>query len=116
MSEMKREMNWFQYDEGFSIGTSGADVGVITRDEEHAAGARLTMEEEGSFAPFSITCNIYGWMFHTRYFSDEAEANDEFERMKTDLDQILETISGADGADDEALAAEQISEFVENNP
>lgn len=116
MSEMKRDTNWFQYDEGFSIGTSGTDVGVITRDEEHASGARLTLEEEGSFAPFSITCNIYGWMFHTRYFSDEAEANDEFDRMKTDLDAILQTISGEEIEEDEdarTAALEEISEFVE---
>ncbi len=114
---MSRETNWREYDEGFSIGTSGSDVGVIVRDEEHAGGARITLEEDGSFAPFSITCGIYGWMFHTRYFSDEAEANEEFERMKVDLDEILQTIP-ADEDDEDARAAvsEQLSEFVEKYP
>lgn len=114
---MSRETNWREYDEGFSIGTSGSDVGVIVRDEEHAGGARITLEEDGSFAPFSITCGIYGWMFHTRYFSDEAEANEEFERMKVDLDEILQTIPvDEDDEDARAAVSEQLSEFVEKYP
>lgn len=112
---MNGKTNWYEYGEGFSIGTSGSDVGIIVRDEEHALGARITLEEEGSFAPFSITCNIYGWMFHTRYFSDEAEVHDEFDRMKTDLEAILQTISDENSDDENARAAasEEISEFVE---
>lgn len=118
MSEMRKETNWREYDEGFSIGTSGVDVGVIVRDEEHAAGARITLEEDGSFAPFSIACNVYGWMFHTRYFSDEAEAGDEFEQMKVDLNQILQSMPDEADADEDALAAvaEEINEFVEKYP
>lgn len=116
---MRRDTNWREYDEGLSIGTSGPDVGVIVRDEEHGEGARLTLEEDGSFAAFSITCNVYGWMFHTRYFTDEDEANEQFELMKADLDEILETIPAeVDDADDDALAAvaEELNEFVEKYP
>jgi hypothetical protein len=116
---MRRDTNWREYDEGFSIGTSGADVGVIVRDEEHGEGARLTLEEDGSFAAFSITCNVYGWMFHTRYFADEVEAYDQFELMKTDLDEILKTIPPeVDDADEDALAAasEELNDFVEKYP
>ncbi len=115
---MREETNWREFDEGFSIGTSGSDVGVIVRDEEHRNGARITLEDEGSFAPFSITCNIYGWMFHTRYFAGEAEAHREFERMKVDLDEILQSISAEDDADGDALAAvsAELSDFVEKYP
>lgn len=116
---MKRETNWHEYDEGFSIGTSGADVGVIVRDEEHPDGARITLEEDGSFAPFSISCGIYGWMFHTRYFSDETEANAQFDRMKIDLEEILQSIpEDLDAADEEtmALVSEEINSFVEKHP
>lgn len=115
---MREETNWREYDEGFSIGTSGADGGIITRDEEHAGGARITLEEESSFAPFAVACGIYGWMFHTRYFSDKDEANREFERMKIDLDDILQAIPAEEDADEDALAAvsEEISDFVEKYP
>ncbi len=110
--------NWYDFDEGYSIGTSGHDGGLIVRDEEHQSGARMTLEEDGSFAPFSITCGIYGWMFHTRYFSEEAEAAEEFELMKNDLDEILESFSSEDDADEDTLNAisEEISEFVEKYP
>ncbi len=115
---MRRETNWREYDAGFSIGTSGADGGAIVRDDEHAGGARITLEEESSFAPFAITCGIYGWMFHTRYFSDETEADNEFERMKIDLDAILQSIPDQNDADEDALAAvaAEISDFVEKYP
>ncbi|HXG85525.1 MAG TPA: hypothetical protein VNI84_15995 [Pyrinomonadaceae bacterium] len=115
---MRKETNWYEYDDGFSIGTSGADGGIIARDEEHAGGARITLEEESSFAPFSITCGVYGWMFHTRYFTDEAEAAEQFELMKADLDEILQSVSADDEDDEDALAAvsEELSEFVEKYP
>lgn len=116
---MRRDTNWREYDEGFSIGTSGPDVGVIVRDEEHGEGARVTLEEDGSFAAFSITCNVYGWMFHTRYFTDETEAYEQFELMKDDLDEILKSIPAeVDDADDDALAAvaEELNDFVEKYP
>lgn len=118
---MIRETNWRDYDEGFSIGTSGPDVGVIVRDEEHpgGGGARLTLEEDGSFAAFSITCNVYGWMFHTRYFTGEAEAIEHFDLMKADLDEILQSISAEDDdAASVALAAatEALNDFVEKYP
>jgi hypothetical protein len=115
---MIKGTNWYDYDEGYSIGTSGPDGGLIVRDEEHQSGARMTLEEDGSFAPFSITCGIYGWMFHTRYFSEESQAAEEFELMKTDLDEILESFSTGDDADEDALdeISVEISEFVEKYP
>lgn len=116
---MRNETNWYEYDEGYSIGTSGSDGGIIARDEEHDFGARMTLEEEGSSAPFSITCTIYGWMTHTRFFPDEDEAGREFDEMKIDLEKILSIVpADVEDADEEALdeISEEISEFVERFP
>ena len=58
-------MVWVAVENGATIGTLGSEGGVIERDEEHADGARITIEQGGTIAPYSITCGIYGWMFHT---------------------------------------------------
>lgn len=115
---MVTKTNWYDYDDGFSIGTSGADGGIIARDEEHKFGARLTMEEEGSFAPFSITCTIYGWTAHTRFFETETEAEEEFERMKPGLEKILSLLPEDGEPDDETTEAitDDLAEFIEMYP
>ena len=107
--KMSIETNWYDYDAGYSVGTVGADGGAIVRDEEHEAGARITLEEEGNSAPFAVTCGIYGWMLHTRYFSEESEADDEYDQMKNELDGILESIP----AEEENLDEETENEFWE---
>jgi len=116
---MSIETNWYDYDEGYSVGTVGSSGGAIVRDEEHKSGARITLEEESSFAPFAVTCGIYGRMFHTRYFSDESEANDDYVRMKNELDEILESIQAAEEDQDEEVEneiTEKIEMFVEKYP
>ena len=115
---MSIETNWYDYDEGYSIGTVGTNGGAIARDEEHESGARITLEEESSLAPFAVTCGIYGWMFHTRYFSDESESDEEFDRMKEDLNRILELIPAEENLDEafENKIAEEIVRFVEKFP
>jgi len=57
-------------------------------------------------------------MFHTRYFSEEAEAIEEFELMKVDLDEILKSFVTEDEADEDTFNAisGEISEFVEKYP
>ncbi len=116
--KMIDETNWYDFDDGYSIGTSSSDGGLILCDEEHQSGARITLEEDSNFASFSITCGIYGWMFHTRYFSEEAEAIEEFELMKIDLNEILKSFLTEDEADEDTFnaMAEEISEFVEKFP
>ncbi|MAW97055.1 MULTISPECIES: hypothetical protein [unclassified Leeuwenhoekiella] len=59
------EYKWNPFDQGNSIGTIGSEDGKILKDEENSFGARITLEENGSIAPFSITIGIYGLMFHT---------------------------------------------------
>jgi hypothetical protein len=112
-------MNWYPFNSGKSIGERGSERGIIIRDDEHSDGARITLERAGTNAPFSITCGIYGWMFHTRFFGIESEAQDEFETMKSELARIISAIPLA--ADPEIRAKSQvvchlISEFVERFP
>lgn len=85
-------MSWSAFDSGKSIGAIGSESGVILRDDEHSNGARITLERDGSAAPFAITCGIYGWMFHTRFFGDEREAQTEFDLMKAELSKIVAMI------------------------
>ena len=108
---------WYPFDGGQTVGQLGLEGGIILRDEEHMDGARITLERGGR-APFSITCGVYGWMVHTRFFSDESEARTEFESMKVALARILDIIPLVEEADDEKLAAvsDAISNFIERFP
>ncbi len=84
-------------------------------------GARITLESE-ALTPFAITCGVYGWMVHTRFFSDEAEAQSEFEKMKEALAQILEFEDSGRGRDEEDntelshAVSTRMSEFVDRFP
>src|SRR5262245_57103964 len=98
-------MGWNAFDDGKSLGKSGSEGGTVRRDEEHDLGARITLEEGGSTAPWSITCGIYGWMFHTRFFGSEEEGNCEFDQMKLGLDKVLAIIPMKDEATHEKMSA-----------
>lgn len=76
---------WQPFDCGTTNGQPGSENGIIIRDVELSDGARITLERDGWIAPFAITCGIYGWMVHTRYFSNEAEAQQEFEKMQVPM-------------------------------
>jgi hypothetical protein len=81
---------WLPYDDGASIRDSGSE-GVILRDEEYGGGVRITLER-GGFAPFSITCGVYGWMVHTRFFSAHPEAEREYAAMQPELAAIVDSL------------------------
>lgn len=81
---------WRPFEEATTLGLPGSEEGVVVRDEEHSLGARITLERAASVAPFAITCGIYGWMMHTRFFSSEAEAESQYELMKNSLSVLLE--------------------------
>ncbi len=66
--------DWRPFNDGVTIGTEGSESGTIVRDQEHPLGARLTLERWGQTAPLAITCGVYGWMVHTRFFASEAKA------------------------------------------
>jgi len=106
-------MSWNAFDNGKTIGQRGSESGRIIRDEEHTDGARITLERDGQTAPFAITCGIYGWMVHTRFFGAESEAQSAFESMRPELTRILSTIPLT--ADPEVVS-KSISDFVERFP
>ena len=107
-------MGWTALDDGKSLGKSGSEGGIIRRDEEHDLGARITLEEGGSTAPWSITCGVYGWMVHTRFFGSEEQGNREFEQMKVGLEEVLRIIPLKDDATPEKMSAvcPAIEDFV----
>jgi hypothetical protein len=112
------EDGWYAFDGGRTIGTPGSERGVILADDEHDDGARISLERGGT-APFAITCGIYGWMLHTRWFDDEAQARRDFDAMKQALGAIARAIPmksdpDVDARTDATLTA--IAEFVERFP
>lgn len=112
-------MSWSPFQGGETIGQVGSESGVITRDQEHDLGARITLERDGSTAPFSITCRIYGWMLHTRFFGSESEATVEYDRMKDALAEVLGMIPLAEDPEVSAKSrrvSEAISGFVARYP
>jgi hypothetical protein len=112
-------MSWAPLDGGATLGGQGSENGVIERDDEHAEGARITLERDGTIAPFAITCGVYGWMCHTRFFSTRDEADREFEAMKAGLSEILALIplQTDPGADVKSKrVADAIQDFVTRFP
>ena len=108
---------WKPFDGGVTLGQRGSEGGVTVRDEEHEAGARATLERECGSAPWTVTCGIYGWFFHTRFLGSEVEA--EFSAMLAKLAAILDIVPRVDdlGADAKMGAvSEAISEFVARFP
>jgi hypothetical protein len=112
-------MSWSIFDEGKSIGTLGSERGVILRDQEHSAGARITLERDTPQVPYTITCGIYGWMVHTRFFGTEQEAQAGFDLMSLELARIIVMIplaSDPDGDSKMRPVSDAISKFVEKFP
>ncbi|MFI1742829.1 hypothetical protein [Thalassobellus sediminis] len=84
------EYKWNPIDKGNSIGTIGSEDGKILEDEENSFGARITLEEDGSIAPYSITVGIYGLIFHTDFYSTLENAENEFKNFKKKVEKIIE--------------------------
>lgn len=80
---------WTDFDNGRSIGQPGSEGGKIIRDEENTLGARVTLEDKGEIAPFSITLGIYGLMFHTEYFSTIDQGQRCFDLYKNKIEQVI---------------------------
>jgi hypothetical protein len=80
-------------------------------DEEHSAGARITLEQGGDVAPWSITCGVYGLMFHTRFFANRLTAHAEYTAMKSALAAIMSELDPADLAGLARLAGDFVERF-----
>ncbi len=104
--------NWFAYDNGQSIGTVGAEGGIVLRDEEHEQGARITLKRGSDY--ISVSCNIYGRIDHTRFFGSLAEAQREYILMKSSLGDMIENVLSPDARDSKIWEA--ISKFVRQFP
>lgn len=105
---------WYPYEDSRTVGTRGSEGGAIVRDEEHADGARITLERDTLYkVPFAITCGIYSWMVHTRFFADEPTALNAYDEMKSSIAAILAMVVGEI---DSETVSEAIEEFVEKYP
>jgi len=109
-------MTWAPFEGGSTIGQGGSEEGVILLDQENDLGARVTLERDGMTAPFTITCGIYGWMMHTYFLGNEAEAREDFEEIKAHLVRIIDLIPLAEDRESRAKSAkvsEAIKAFVD---
>jgi hypothetical protein len=104
-------MTWHAYGDGTSVGTMGSEGGTIVLDEEHADGARITLEQDSHTAPWAITCGVYGLMFHTRFFASRPTAEAEYEDMKRALNAIVSQLGAADPAEQARLARDLVDRF-----
>jgi len=106
--------DWYPFKNGESIGQTGSENGKILHDEEHKDGARVTLEHVRDNR-FTITCGIYGWMVHTRFFDSETAAQIGFDETKDELSKILVLIPLEDEAEAQTLepATVAITDFVE---
>ena len=108
---------WKSIENGRTIGSMGSEDGVIVRDEEFEDGMRITLEQKCRNALWSITCGIYGWMFHTRYFS--TDPIEDFLAMQDGLSTIFAMIPLVDDLEVKAKSnkvSKAISDFVERFP
>lgn len=106
---------WYPFDNGSTLGQKGSEDGETIRDEEHPLGSRITLERDTTAAPFAITCGIYGWMFHTRFFSTEDEATSQYVKMKDSLSELLAPLEDPN-FDDSRVIEKAIEAFVETYP
>ncbi len=105
---------WQPFNHHGKIGrVKGSEGGYIVYDEEHEEGARITLEKDSSAAPWSITCGIYGWMVHTRFFGDRKEAENKIEPMKAAMEKILSTLAST-ASDIEDLHSDRVADFYAN--
>jgi len=104
--------DWAAFNDGRSIGSVSSEGGVILRDDEHRRGARLTLKRGKNY--ISVSCNIYGWMDHTRFLGSVYEAEREYDLMKKELDKVLEVFASRNL--NNLMAWEAISVFVSKFP
>ena len=109
------EDSWYPFEDSATLGLAGSEGGSILRDDEHPAGARITLEKETTVAPFAITCGIYGYMVHTRFFGLESEATSQYDEMKNALSAILEQTCGSDDKNGPTFN-EKVIAFIETYP
>ena len=108
---------WHPFQNGGTLGRTGSEQGTTVRDEEYSLGARISLERDCRVAPFAITCGVYGWLTHTRFFRSKYEAEMQYEAMKSALAMLLEVAEKAKAINGgrQVLVA-GVSKFVEKFP
>lgn len=110
---------WSAVLDGETIGDTGSEGGVILRDDEYRGGARITLERGGGITPFIITCGVYGWMVHTRFFATLGDAEREYAAMQDALAALVDLIPLASDPDADTkmdAVSDAISSFVDRFP
>ena len=109
---------WRPFDNGSTLATVGSEGGPIVRDEEHDLGARITLEQQCRFAPFAITCGLYGWFFHTCFFAGREEAEGTYDAMRAEIGRIAALLGEdpVDSGEARRQVLQSISQFVERFP
>jgi hypothetical protein len=107
-----RMSKWAIFNKGRTIGSVSSEGGVILSDEENHDGARITLKRGSAFV--SVSLNIYGWMDHTRFFNNDADAMREYRAMKPAAVTVLDIIN-TEGVNDLKIW-EAISDFVRRFP
>jgi hypothetical protein len=100
--------DWIAFENGTSIGATGSEGGAILRDELHPVGSRITLERTAN--GLAITCGVYGWMVHTRFFASESAAVAAYEEMKPALAEILARLP--DSHEDVEAAVPSVAEIL----
>ncbi len=105
---------WHAFNQGQTLGQKGSEDGIILRDEEHTDLARVTLERDGTTAPFAITCGVYGWLVHTIFLRDQTIGQETFEKVKVELEKIIALIPTEGEATNEKYRnlSSAISDFV----
>lgn len=87
---------------------------MIVWDEEHPAGARITLEQDCSRAPFAITLVIYDWTYITRFIADAPTAEHVYLQLRGEMETHIAPLMG-DGIHipDEDALANTMADFVE---
>lgn len=112
---LETDSHWKPCESGSSLGQTGSEGGVILRDEEFASSARLTLKQSGS--RLAITCGVYGWMVHTRFFAARATAERELGEIKSVLQSIVSSLPDNFGDSDAMRRTnEALNRFVERHP
>lgn len=83
--------NWLPYNNGITIGAKGPEGDIILMDDAHPIGARITIKQGAQY--FSVSCNIYNWINHARFFNTEDDAKREFLVMEEALLEIINLLS-----------------------
>lgn len=104
-------MHWYHFNHKKTIGKRGSEEGIIVSDVEYNHAARITIEQDGITAPFSVTLGIYDVMMHTDFFSTYAQAQSYQERIMKNIERIVALLE-VDETDRDAQWQQSLNEEI----